>query len=179
MTLAGALIRVLGMGNVLMGDDGFGPAVIAALESSWKWPVEVELVDVGTPGLNLTPFLGGVDRVLLVDTAEHDGAVGAIRIFSRADVMRLPPGQRVSPHDPGLEAALFALDFAGGGPADFRLVAVRPECITTGPGLSARVRAAIPEATRAVLDVLAEWDLHPQSLATPAVETPWWLVGNS
>ena len=168
-------IRVLGMGNVLMGDDGFGPAVIHTLERGWEWPADVEVLDVGTPGLNLTPFLTGSPYILLVDVAEHDGAVGDVRMFSRPEVLRLPAPQRVNPHDPGLCEALMALEFAEQGPRDFRLVAARPERVERGPGLSEKIQLAIAGATQEVLAVLAEWGAHPVARAMPSTDPPWWL----
>ena len=168
-------IRVLGMGNVLMGDDGLGPAVIHALKIGWDWPSDVELVDVGTPGLNLTPFLAGVPYVLLVDVAEHDGAIGEVRTFSQQEVLHLPAPQRVSPHDPGLREALLALEFAGEGPQEFRLVAARPEKVGTGPGLSEKAQAAIPETSRAVIASLAAWGALPKERDAVDFTQPWWL----
>ena len=49
------MIRVLGLGNVLMSDDGFGPFVVRVLEATYECPPGVDVVDVGTPGLDLTP----------------------------------------------------------------------------------------------------------------------------
>ncbi len=167
-------IRVLGLGNVLMGDDGFGPSVIDALERGWELPPEVELVDVGTPGLNLTPFLTGAPRIVLVDLVKHGGAPGAVRAFAHQEVLSAPPPQRVSPHDPGLREALLALDFAGEGPLDFRLVGAQPERVATGPGLTPRLAGAVGEAVEAVVAILAGWGARPCRRATPLPGAPWW-----
>jgi hydrogenase maturation protease len=172
-------IRVLGLGNVLMGDDGFGPSVAHALERGWEQPDDVEVIDVGTPGLNLTPFLSGPERIILLDVAEHDGPVGEVRLFSREDVLRMPVPQRVSPHDPGLREALLALDFAGQGPRDFRLVAARPQHVGTGPGLSPCLQAAVPAAIEAVLALLAQWNASPRRRTQPAGDGPWWSAGTT
>ena len=50
------LVRVLGLGNVLMGDDALGPWVVHHLVSTYDFPPEVAVVDVGTPGLDLVPY---------------------------------------------------------------------------------------------------------------------------
>lgn len=55
-------VAVLGLGNVLMGDDGFGPTVIRELEAAWTPHPEVELLDLGTPGLDLLPFVSDRPR---------------------------------------------------------------------------------------------------------------------
>ena len=54
-------IAVIGMGNVLMGDDGFGPYVIEVLKSRYEFQPSTHVMDVGTPGLDLSPYLGNVD----------------------------------------------------------------------------------------------------------------------
>ncbi len=51
------MIRVLGVGNALMSDDGLGPYVVRVLEAFYEFPADVEVIDVGTPGLDLTPYL--------------------------------------------------------------------------------------------------------------------------
>ena len=57
------MIRVLGLGNVLMSDDGFGPYVARVLEAFYEFPDDVEVIDVGTPGLDLTPYLGALPKL--------------------------------------------------------------------------------------------------------------------
>src|SRR5512138_763879 len=95
-------VRVLGLGNVLMGDDAFGPWVIEELLARWEIPGAVSVVDVGTPGLDLTPYLGGADAVVLVDTVKADGPPGRIHVYEKRELLRLPAAPRLSPHDPGL-----------------------------------------------------------------------------
>src|SRR6266508_490834 len=69
-------IRVLGIGNVLMGDDGFGPYVVEALGARYEFPDNVSVIDVGTPGLDLAPFLIGADAIIVIDTVRSDGEAG-------------------------------------------------------------------------------------------------------
>ena len=87
-------IRVLGLGNVLMGDDGFGPAVIHALGSEWELP-DVEVHDVGTPGLDLVPFLSGAECVVLVDTVRADGPPGHVRRYDLPAILSHAPAARL------------------------------------------------------------------------------------
>ena len=72
------MTNVLGLGNVLMGDDGFGPAVVRAFENAYAVGPDVLVVDVGTPGLDLTPWLADVDRVIIVDTVKSELPPGAL-----------------------------------------------------------------------------------------------------
>lgn len=110
------MICVLGLGNVLMGDDGFGPAVVRAFEETYDAGPEVCVVDIGTPGLDLTPWLADVEHLIVVDTVASDLAPGTLRLYDKNDVLRHASAARVGPHDPGLKEALGALEF-GRAPA--------------------------------------------------------------
>ena len=103
-------IAIIGLGNVLMGDDALGPWVIHHLETVWDVPPEVALVDVGTPGLDLVPYVAGPAGIVLVDTVSaRDAAPGTLRTFDREALLRFAPKPRLSPHDPGVTEALLAV----------------------------------------------------------------------
>jgi hydrogenase maturation protease len=67
-------IGVIGIGNVLMGDDAFGPHVIRVLQAGYAFAPGVDVQDMGTPGLDLTAYLAGLDALVLVDTVKSAGA---------------------------------------------------------------------------------------------------------
>ncbi|HUR35087.1 MAG TPA: hydrogenase maturation protease, partial [Vicinamibacterales bacterium] len=104
---------VLGLGNVLMGDDGFGPAVVRAFLERYDVESDVEVVDLGTPGLDLTPWMADADHVILVDTVKAALAPGSLRIYDKADLTRQAPFARTGPHDPGVRECVLTLEFAG------------------------------------------------------------------
>lgn len=168
---------VLGLGNVLLGDDALGPWVIRALEAWYEIPEGVSLLDVGTPGLDLTPHLSGLDRVIIVDTVRSEGAPGEIRVYDREAILRHPPQARVSPHDPGLKEALLTLELSDASPAWVTLVGVIPQGTDTGTGLSEPVRNAVPDACRRVVEELSRWGLDAEPFETPRTPEIWWEEG--
>ncbi len=99
-------VRIGGIGNVLMGDDGIGPFAIKVLESQYDFQ-DVELIDLGTPGLDLPIYLSGADALILIDAAQFEGEPSSVRLFRRSDVLRNPPGVRTDPHSPALQESLF------------------------------------------------------------------------
>ena len=99
-------IRVLGIGNVLMSDDGLGPYVARLLDATYELPGHVEVIDAGTPGLDFTPFLAGARAIVVVDTVTSDGPPGKIRRYDMAQLLSTPPPARINPHQPGLEKSL-------------------------------------------------------------------------
>jgi hydrogenase maturation protease len=142
---------VFALGNVLMGDDGLGPAVVRRFEAEYALPPDVEIVDLGTPGLDLLPWLADLDRVIVVDTVKSDRAPGTVLVYDKADIMRHAPMARIGPHDPGVKDALFALEFAGRAPRDVVLVGVVPATTAIGLELSPAVQAAVPVAIEEVV----------------------------
>jgi hydrogenase maturation protease len=107
-------------------------------------------VDVGTPGLDLTPYLLGADAVIFVDTVKAAGQPGEVRVYDRADILRHPPQARTGGHDPALKEALLTVDAVGGGPAFVSLVGVIPAWIAIGVVLSPAVEGAVERAVAAV-----------------------------
>jgi hydrogenase maturation protease len=97
------MIRVLGLGNVLMSDDGFGPYVARVLEAFYEFPDGVEVIDVGTPGLDLTPYLLDTDAVIFIDTVTSNGQPGETRLYDRENPQAPTAGPH-RPHDPALKA---------------------------------------------------------------------------
>lgn len=170
------MIRVLGLGNVLMSDDGFGPFVLRVLEALYECPAGVEFIDAGTPGLDLTPYLLGADAVIIVDTVSARGGPGEIRVYDREAILKVPPQTRTGGHDPALKEALLTVAAAGGGPSRVTLVGVIPERVAIGVSLSPRVEAAAGVAIHAVVDELAAQGVCLERRPNPAPPHIWWAA---
>ena len=168
------MIFVLGIGNVLMGDDGFGPSVVRAFEATYDVGPEVEIVDVGTPGLDLMPWLFDADRVVIVDTVKSDAAPGTICLYDKAAILKYAPAVRVGPHDPGVKDALHAVEFAGRAPREVRLIGVVPASVGMGTQLSPAVANAVPRAIDEIVRTLVRCGQSVTPRVTPASGPPWW-----
>ena len=168
-------VAVLGLGNVLMGDDALGPHVIAHLSAGYDFPAGVIIEDLGTPGLDLHPHLAGHEVVILVDVVKSEGEPGALRLYNKDEVLRHAPGPRVSPHDPGVKEALLGLQFAGDDPHEVLLVGVIPDVVCNlEVGLSPAVQAAIPVAEAAVLAELDRLGCPATPRQPPQKADIWW-----
>lgn len=168
------MIHVLGLGNVLMGDDGLGPAAVRAFEAQYTAGPDVQICDLGTPGLDLMPWLADADAVVIVDTVKSDLPAGTLVCYDRADLLRYPPSPRIGPHDPGVKEAFLALEFAGREPREFALVGVVPSRTGIDLELSPAVRAAVPRAVEAVRAALERFGalVTPRERVLPA--PAWW-----
>jgi hydrogenase maturation protease len=167
---------VLGLGNVLMGDDGFGPYVIRAFEGQYELGAGAEAIDLGTPGLDLTPWLGGARHVVIVDTIRASDPPGTLRLYDKADIVRHVPFSRVGPHDPGLKETLLTLEFAGRAPDTVTLIGVVPARVAMGTTLSAPVASAVPAALAAIIGQLQQlgMQIRRRDSVDDGRYCPWW-----
>ncbi|MGZ3272019.1 MAG: hydrogenase maturation protease [Croceibacterium sp.] len=165
---------VLGLGNVLMSDDGLGPAVLRMFDEQYVVGPDVSVVDLGTPGLDLSPWLADAERVILVDTVKAPLPAGSLRQYTKSDLLDQAPGVRVSPHDPGVKETLLALEFAGRAPRDIALIGVVPAVTTMGLELSPAVAAAVPAAVHAVVASLERFGVAVHQRSKPLALEPWW-----
>lgn len=147
---------ILGLGNTLRGDDGIGPAVIAALQSDQRLPSDVDLLDGGTSGLEIVLLLDGYRRAVIVDAANMDCAPGEWRRFTAEPLLLAddPMGLQGTLHNAGLIEALQLAHALGTAPAEIVVFGVQPQNVGWNSGLSDAVRAAVPAVQRAVLDEL-------------------------
>ncbi|OYW06216.1 MAG: hypothetical protein B7X11_01215 [Acidobacteria bacterium 37-65-4] len=167
-------ILVLGLGNVLMGDDGFGPTVVTLLAAQYELPEGVSALDAGTPGFDLSPHVSGLASLIVVDTVNLDAPPGTLRLYRLPEIVAHVPVVRASPHEPALRETLLALQFAGQAPAQVLLVGAVPEIIDVGPGLSASLRAAVPDALREVVLELERLGRPALQRSAPLPANLWW-----
>ena len=172
--------RVLigGIGNVLLGDDGVGPYVVRHLESLYAFPDNVEIADLGTPALDLTHRIVGLEALILVDSVASDGlssmTPGKIVLYRKADIIRETPAQRLDPHSPALSECLMAAEMLGASPEHVLLVGVLGKSYKPGRPLSEDVRQSVGKVMEAILDELERLGVDFQNRMTPNDPGIWW-----
>ncbi|MFC2969645.1 hydrogenase maturation protease [Acidimangrovimonas pyrenivorans] len=150
------LTVVLGIGNLLLSDDGIGIHVTEALSrDAPELPLNIR--DGGTIGLSLLAEIDPEAELIAVDAMELHAAPGTLRVFKGADMDRQLTGTKRSAHEVALADLMQAADLAGCGPRRRALVAIQPETTTWGLTPTPAVAAAIPQAVQAVRDLLEEW----------------------
>ena len=146
----GSPVRIIGVGNPLMGDDGVGIAVAERLAGS-TLPEGIEVVDGGTGGLTLLSLMEGAAAVVLVDAVDMGCRAGEMTRFSGQDLLpSVAEGPVLSLHAAGLGEVL-----ALGREMDLlppvSLVAIQPARVAPGLGLSPPLAAVVGEAAAAAL----------------------------
>lgn len=145
-----APVLVLGIGNALMGDDGVGARVVEALragaaDGSLDLPAGIELVDGGTLGLGLLPWLAEARAAVLVDAALVGGAPGTVVVW-RDDLPAGDGADRRLDHAGGVVDLLATARLTGALPGAVSVVGIAPGTMEAGDQLSAPVAAAMPTA---------------------------------
>jgi hydrogenase maturation protease len=169
-----AHLALIGIGNVLAGDDAIGPHVVRVVEARYELPENVQVIDAGTPGYDLTAFLAELDAVILVDAVKAKGTPGEVRTFDKAALLEKKPILAISPHEPGVREALLNADFMGVTPPVVRLVGVIPCRTDTGIGLSDEVRSAIPAAVAQVARELGALGVELRERTPGRAPDLWW-----
>jgi hydrogenase maturation protease len=145
---------VIGIGNVLLRDEGVGVAVARRVEAARAAgdpiiPGSTRVVDGGTLGLDLLPMLEDADTVVLVDAVDLQAAPGSVTILRDLDVQAALSGH-VSPHQVGVGDLVATARLLGKLPRRLALVGIQPLDISIGLELSPPVEAAVGPAVAAV-----------------------------
>ena len=165
---------VLGVGNVLAGDDGLGPYVIATLGATWHFPREVELLDAGTPGPGLFAELEEVDSLIVIDSIDLDEEAGELHEYRKEDLLIAPVPLATSCHQPQLRDALLGWELIDRGPTSIYVVGVVPERVTVNTGLSDAVRKRVPDVCARVITELCRLGQPPEPRQQPLPVPAWW-----
>jgi hydrogenase maturation protease len=158
LTRQGACL-VIGVGNTLLQDDGFGGHVAQALEAGSEENLNV--IDGGTIGLALLPLVEAADALVLVDAAEFGARPGTVRVFIDREIDAHLSGKRRSVHEVAILDLLAAAEIRGRRPGRCALVAVQPACTDWGLEPTPPVRDAIPRACSAIEELARSWNHEP------------------
>ncbi|MEK7314191.1 MAG: HyaD/HybD family hydrogenase maturation endopeptidase [Deltaproteobacteria bacterium] len=139
-------ILVLGVGNVLRRDDGFGVRALEYIRTRYDVPEEVLLFDGGTGGIALTSIIGEHKKVIILDAVSAGGVPGAMHRITKKHIAKTR-GKTLSPHTFGVEEALTLTGFEGKSPDDLILIGVEPLDTTPGLELSPLLKLRLPMAS--------------------------------
>lgn len=143
--------RVIGLGSPIMGDDGFGLAVLARLEERWELPEDVELVDGGTWGMTLLPTIEDSDHVLFIDAINTGSAPGTVAVIEREQLPKYFM-LKLSPHQIDIREVLAACELRGTLPEVTEAYGAQPDVIDMSTELSPALAARVDE----VADLVGE-----------------------
>jgi len=159
---------ILGIGNILWADEGFGVRCVEALNARYEFGDDVRLMDGGTQGLFLLPWVSSVSRLLIFDAIDFGLPAGELRLIRDDDVPQYMGAKKVSMHQTGFQEVLASARLLNGKPERLTLIGVQPEQLDDyGGSLRDGIRQRIPEALTLACSVLQEWGVSFRERITP------------
>ena len=149
-------ILVLGIGNLVMSDDGVGVKVVQRIQRDYTLPDHVEIIDGGTLGLDLLPMLEQIERLIVVDAIETGKEPGTC-IRLTGEELPIALETKVSPHQMGLKDLLAVARLMGHFPNEMVLIGVQPGSIEMDTELTPEVEAKVDALVDNVLKELNTW----------------------
>lgn len=146
-------IVVLGLGNILLSDEGVGVRVVEALAAGWQAPDEVEFVDGGTCAMEMLEQLEDLDALIVVDCVRGNRAPATPVVLKGAEVPVFFR-TKLSPHQAGLSDVLASLEWTGRAPQETVIIGIEPVSLALGMELSPAVAARLPELVALTLTEL-------------------------
>lgn len=143
-------IVVLGIGNLLLSDEGVGVHVANKM-MEMNLPAGVEVVEGGTDGFGLMNVVTGAERVIVVDAVKAGGAPGSIYRFDIKDAPSYPDAYKTSVHQIGILEVVHLSELIGQTP-ETTIIGVEPKSLDMGMELSPEVQAKLPRIIELVLD---------------------------
>ena len=150
---------LIGLGNILMQDDGVGVHAVKEIEERFRFTPEIDIVDGGTLGLALLPLIEGYERVLFVDAVEAGLEAGTIVVREGEEVPAFLASQ-VSMHQAGLADLMYAARLAGMMPPEVCLVGIQPQSVNFGLETTALLQDKREDLIRAVLSRIEAWGIE-------------------
>lgn len=161
-------ILIIGIGNLLWADEGFGVRCVEALAREWEVDDCVTIMDGGTQGLNLVDPIRRADKLIIFDAVDFDGLPGDLVLARDDEVPRFLSARAVSLHQTGFEDVLACADLLGGLPTEMLLIGCQPvELEDYGGSLRPQVKARIRDALAEACEQLAYWGVTPTPRAVP------------
>ena len=150
---------MLGLGNILLHDEGVGVRVIERLQKLYSFPPNVRILDGGTLGMDLLPYVEAADRLVVIDALDTGAKPGTITRLE-GDTVPSFVGIKMSPHQMGLADLLAAAHLCECCPTTLVLWGIQPQAIDLSLDLSPKVAAQVPVVAEKIVGELRQWGIE-------------------
>ncbi len=165
-------VLILGIGNLLWADEGFGVRAVDELHRNYRFPENVKLLDGGTQGLYLLEHVTSADVLIVFDAVDYGLEPGTMKLVEDGEVPSFLGAKKMSLHQTGFQEVLATAELLGKPPAHLYLIGVQPsELDDYGGSLRPVVKAQIPAAMSHAVDYLARFGIHAVRRAEPLPES--------
>ena len=150
---------VLGIGNIILSDEGFGVRVVEYLDKNFTFPDNVSLIDGGTLGVELTHFVTGTKRLLIIDSINGGAEPGEI-FHLRDNEIKNHFAQKISAHEIGIQDVLTMLELSGKKIPRIELIGAQPYSLEAGTELTEPMQKLLPIFADKAVEILKLWGLE-------------------
>jgi hydrogenase maturation protease len=162
-------ILILGIGNVLWADEGFGVRCVEAMAGRFRLPDNVRLLDGGTQGLYLLPDLEEADALIVFDAVDYGLPPGTLKVVEGEEVPAFMGAKKMSLHQTGFQDVIATARLLGRCPERLVLIGCQPvELEDYGGGLRPLTAACIDPAIAEAVRVLQGWGIRLDEGVTEA-----------
>ena len=171
--MANPRVLILGIGNVLWADEGFGVRAVELLASRYRFGPQVRLLDGGTQGIYLLDQVRWAEVLVVFDAVDYGLAPGTLQRVEGAEVPRFLGAKKMSLHQTGFQEVLALAELMGDYPGHLLLIGVQPvELDDFGGSLRPAVKACLEPALACALEYLAALGVRPEPVAAEGVGQP-------
>jgi hydrogenase maturation protease len=167
-------VLVIGIGNLLWADEGFGVRAVEAMHRLYEWPGNVRLMDGGTQGLYLVQHVREADILIVFDAVDYGLQPGTMKLVEGDEVPKFLGAKKISLHQTGFQEVLATAELLGGATQHLYLIGVQPvELDDFGGSLRDEMKARIDPAIQHAIDFLARFGIsgHRREVPLPETET--------
>ena len=154
-------VTILGIGNIILRDEGFGVRVAEYLDKHYEFPESVQIVDGGTLGIELTQYVTGTEKLLVIDSINGGAEPGTTFRFHNDDVMEHFQ-DKLSAHEVGIQDVLGLLTVTGHKIPDVVVIGAQPYDVEAGVELSDGMLKLLPQMVEQALSELKKWGIVPK-----------------
>jgi hydrogenase maturation protease len=153
-------VLILGIGNLLWADEGFGVRAVEEFYQQYTFPDHVQLMDGGTQGLALVPYVQQADVLIIFDAIDYGLPPGTMKVIRDQEVPNFMGAKKMSLHQTGFQEVLSTAELLGNYPSKLLLIGVQPVDLEDyGGSLRPQVKAQIEPALQAAINFLAELNI--------------------
>jgi hydrogenase maturation protease len=164
-------VLILGIGNLLWADEGFGVRAVEELHRHYRFPDNVKLLDGGTQGLYLLEHVTSAGILVVFDAVDYGLEPGTMKLVEDGEVPSFLGAKKMSLHQTGFQEVIATAELLGKAPAHLFLIGVQPaELDDYGGSLRPVVKAQIPSAMTRAVAYLARFGIHAERRAEPLPE---------
>jgi hydrogenase maturation protease len=157
--MSNQVITVLGLGNILMRDEGIGVYIANLLNTTYKFEPDIQIIDGGTTGTDLLPYFESSNKILIIDAVNFEKFPGYIEIIKNDDILATIT-EKISMHHLGLSDVLSIIKLLDIQPQEICLVGIEPVDLELGLEVSDDIKKISGEILETVLSILKSWGIE-------------------